>query len=190
MAPTGDMWLDDRPFTSCAFSRGHSSHLSLQRSRSLLISRDSRNPTITVIPWDHASHRSGVSNTHMRWRFVARPAYPSMEYYGDSEAGRWDLGSLSGVSLSSCFSPCRPFLFFIRFGFWIRGHGPSFSSTFSLASSLPSHQPFLTVVVFCFPVLPPLYILSALPLCIYLPLLHTHTVVYQLRYKLAISIHV
>jgi hypothetical protein len=73
-------------------------------------SRDSRNPTTAVILWSHASHRSRAFNAHMQWRFVARSPYPSMEYYGDSEAGRWDLGSLSGVSLSTCFSPSSFFV--------------------------------------------------------------------------------
>jgi len=40
------------------------------------------------------------------------PCPPRYAIRGGGEAGRWDLGSLSGgVSLSTCFPPCGPFLF-------------------------------------------------------------------------------
>lgn len=50
------------------------------------------------------------------------------------------------------------FLFPCTFSFFIRVLDPWSASLFHLssASSLPPYQPVLTVVVFCFPVLPPL----------------------------------
>jgi len=68
--PTGDMWRDDRLYALSTLPRGHSSHPSLQRSRSLLVSRDARIPTTGLIPWCHSS---GAFNAHMRCQFVTSP---------------------------------------------------------------------------------------------------------------------
>lgn len=105
------MWLDDRPFNSSIFSRGHSSHLPPRRSRPLSTGRDARNFITDTVPWSRAFHRSGLS---MYIRDADSSPARDCGALGDGGKGRQDLGSLSGVSHSTCFPPCR---FFLSFSF-------------------------------------------------------------------------
>jgi len=115
----------------------------LRRSRSLPAPRDARNFTVSIVLWSHTQHPLGAFNAHVRCGFVACPCLSKSAI----RRGRWK-GSLGPRfiewSLSfDLFSPLPLFPLF-HFGFWIRG--PS-SSIFSLASSLPPPQLFLTFVV-------------------------------------------
>jgi len=165
------MWLDDRPFSPSIFSRGHSSHLASRRSRCAKFYHRYHPPQSRV-------SSLGAFNVHTRCRFVPRPC---PRCTGDSGKGRQDLGSLSGVSYSTCFPPCRFFLFFIS-GFGSVVHLLPFSHLLLSYHHLNCFLHSSSLAFLCyFP-----SISSALPLCIYLSLYRTHTVVYQLRYKLVI----
>lgn len=83
---------------------------------------------------------------------------------GDNETGlltsvEWSLFWV--VFLCSSPPPCRLFVsfpfWFPHFGLWIRG--PLFFQPSHLSPR--HHRSVLTVVVFCFPVLPPLYIIRS-----------------------------
>ena len=103
----------------------------------------------------------------MRCRFAARPC-PSKSTI---RRGQWK-GSLGPrfIEWSLSFDLFFPLPLF-HFGFWIRG---PFSFISSLASSLPPPQLFLTFVVFCFPVLLPLYIIRSAALYISVALSHAY----------------
>ena len=163
------------------FSRNPSSHLPLQRSHSLLISRNARIFITGIIPYSHSSHRSGLSMHMSGANSSPVRAHQCPQRDGDGGNGRQDLGSLSGVFHSTCFPPCRLLLFFIS-GFGSVVHFLPFSHLL-----LPYRRlnRFLYSSSFAFLCYFP-YISSALLLCIYLSLYRTHKVVYRLRYKLVI----
>ena len=81
-----------------------------------------------------------------------------MEDDEGSETVYWNLVSLSGVSLG-LFSLLSSRLFCLSFR--VLDPQSTFPPTLSFVFSSPQHQPVLTFVVFCFPVLPPLYIIRS-----------------------------
>jgi hypothetical protein len=101
-APTGDMWLEDRPFTSSPFPKGHSPHLpstpvvafAAPFSRCAKFRHRHHSPRVM-----HPTAR-GVLNARIcgAYSLSVRP-HPSVEY--DGYGGTWwDFGPLSGIFLS------------------------------------------------------------------------------------------